>query len=60
MNYFARAWRLGLKLLNQIHQERRGKREEGLTSDGLIIYPDNLLLTNSIYFGGHREGLRIG
>ena len=43
---------LDLKLLNRTHQERRGKRKEGLTLDSLLNYPDNLLTTKLTYFGG--------
>ena len=51
---------LDLKLLNRTHQERRGKRKEGLTSDILLIYQNNLLLTSLIYFSGLKEGLKLG
>ena len=52
---------LDLKLLNRTHQERRGKRKEGLTLDSLLNYPDNLLTTKLTYFGGwKRKDFRKG
>ena len=49
-----------LELNNRTCQEKRGKREEGLTLDNLLLYLVNKLTTNLICFGSLREGLRLG
>ena len=52
---------LDLKLLNRTHQERRGKRKEGLALYSLLNYPDNLLTTKLTYFDGwKRKDFRKG
>ena len=49
-----------LELFDRTHQERRGKREDGLTPDNLLFYLVNVLITNLICFDGLRGGLKLG
>ena len=47
--------RPNLELFSQTHTGRKGKREEGLTPDNLLLFLDDKLTTNLIYLGGWKR-----